>query len=168
MALTPYRPSTEMFGSMFEDLFRPASGIGNRVGGMIRLPDADVVERENEIRVAVELPGLTPEDIHLDIENNVLTISGEKRENRQEENETWHLTERRYGKFSRSFVLPRDVDQDQIEAHFAGGVLSVTIPKSERARRKRIEIQRGDGQQRVEARSVADQGERPVDARLGQ
>jgi HSP20 family protein len=153
MAITPYRPSTELFGSMFEDLFRPSSGLGGRLGGMLRVPDSDVVERENEIRVAVELPGLSPEDIQLDIENNVLTISGEKKEDRQEENETWHLTERRYGKFSRSFVLPRDVEQEQINAHFEGGVLTVTIPKSERARRKRIEIKDGGGQRQVEARS---------------
>jgi HSP20 family protein len=153
MAITPYRPSTELFGSMFEDFLRPGGVLGGRLGAMMRVPDADVVERENEIRVAVELPGLTPDDISLDIENNVLTISGEKKEDRQEENETWHLTERRYGKFSRSFVLPRDVEQEQIQAQFEGGVLHVTIPKSERARRRRIEIRNGENQGQVEASS---------------
>ncbi len=77
----------------------------------------------------------------------MLTISGEKQEERREgdENSTWHLSERRYGRFSRSFVLPRDVEQDRIQARFENGVLQVTIPKSERARRRRIEIRSGSG-----------------------
>ncbi len=153
MAITPYRPSTDLFSPIFEDLFRPMAGWGGRMSGLLRAPDADVVETENEIRVMMELPGMRPEDINLDLENNVLTISGEKQEEREEgdEKNTWHLSERRYGRFSRSFVLPRDVEQEQIQARFEGGVLRVTIPKGERARRRRIEIQSGDGEQRVEA-----------------
>ncbi len=101
----------------------------------------------------VELPGMRREDIELDLENNVLTIRGEKREERQEEKDTWHLSERRYGTFSRTFILPRDVEQEQIRAHFEDGVLSVTIPKSEKARRRRIAIQDGGGQKRVETKT---------------
>jgi HSP20 family protein len=153
MAMSPYRPSTDLVGSMFEDMLRPLSGWGGRMAamGMLRAPEADVVETEGEIRVLVELPGMRAEDVELDLENNILTISGEKREERREGNDTWHLSERRYGKFSRSFVLPRDVEQERIAARFEDGVLSVTIPKSEQARRRRIEIQHGGGQKRVEA-----------------
>lgn len=153
MAITPYRPSTDPVSSMFEDMLRPLSGWGGRMAGtgLMRAPEADVVEGESEIRVMVELPGMKPEDIELDLENNVLTISGEKREERQEERDTWHLSERRYGKFSRSFVLPRDLEQEKIQASFQEGVLSVTIPKSEKARRRRIEIRGDGGQTRVEA-----------------
>jgi HSP20 family protein len=153
MAMTPYRPSADLLSPIFEDFLRPVSGWGGRMGGLLRAPDADVVETEDQIRVMVELPGIKAEDINLDLENNVLTISGEKREEHEEqdENNSWHLSERRYGKVSRSFVLPRDVEQEQIQARFEDGVLSVTIPKTEKARRRRIEIQSGGGQRRVEA-----------------
>ena len=152
MAILPYRPSTDWLTPALEEFMGP-SRWGGRTGQLMRAPDADVVERENEIRVIVELPGMRAEDIVLDIENNVLTIGGEKSEERQEEKDTWHLSERRYGKFSRSFVLPREVDQDGIHARFDNGVLSVTIPKTERARRKRIDIGSGEGQKRVEPKT---------------
>ncbi len=151
--LTPYRTNNrlgmagpDLFGSMLEGLVAPREGTG-RMDGLLRVPDADVMETEGEIRVVAELPGLKAEDIDLSLENNVLTIRGEKREERSESDErnTWHLSERRYGRFSRSFVLPREVEQDRIEARFEDGVLTVTIPKSETARRRRIEITGGDG-----------------------
>ena len=146
MAITPYGSSTELFGSMLEDMFRrPLVGWGGRLGGgnLMRAPEADVVETEDRIRVTVELPGMNVEEVDLSLENNVLTLSGEKKEERQEGDDTWHLSERRYGRFSRSFVLPRDVEQDKIEAHFDNGVLTVDIPKTEKARRRRIEIGNG-------------------------
>jgi HSP20 family protein len=150
MAITPYRTSTDLLSPMLEDFFRPMSGWGGRMGGMMRTPEADVVESENEIRVLVELAGMSGEDIDLDLENNVLTISGEKKEEHEKEQDTWHLSERRYGKFSRSFVLPRDVESDRIEAEFRNGILDVRIPKSERARRRRIEVRQGGGKQQIE------------------
>ena len=141
MALTPYRPSTDLFRSLFDDMLAPSGGWGGRMSEMMRVPEADVVESENEIRVVVELPGMKPENIELDVENNVLTIGGHKQEEQRNGDDTWHLSERRYGKFSRSFVLPRDVDQEGIQARFDNGVLAVAIPKSEKARRRRIEVQ---------------------------
>ena len=149
MAIAPYRASTEMFRPLFEDLFAPVAD-GNRPSGMLRAPAADVIETENDIRVVVEMPGIRPDQIIVDIENNVLTISGDKVEQHSEgaDKSTWHLTERRYGHFSRSFVLPRDVQQEAIEARFDNGVLTVSIPKSERTRRRRIEINgNGDRQE---------------------
>jgi HSP20 family protein len=152
MAITPYRPVTDLFGSMLEDAFRTPAGWGGRLGGLLRAPEADVMETETEMRVTVELPGMRSEDIDVDMENNVLTISGEKHEEREEQGEknTWHLSERHYGKFSRSFVLPRDLDPEKIQARFEDGVLQVSIPKSEKARRRKVEIQSGGGQKRVE------------------
>jgi HSP20 family protein len=149
MAIMQYQPTTDVFGPLFENFFAPFTGT-NRLSGMLRTPPADVVETESEIRVMVELPGLRPEDVSVDLENNVLTIRGEKTEERTEgdERNTWHLAERRYGSFTRSFVLPRDVEQDQIQANFENGVLTVSIPKSEKARRRRIEIRSGNGQAR--------------------
>ena len=151
MAITPYRPSMDTFGPILDEFLRPVSGWGGRMGGLLRTPDADVVETETEIRLLVELPGMKAEDIHLDLENHVLTLSGEKREEREEQDDqnTWHLSERRFGRLSRSFMLPRDVEPEQIQAHFEDGVLQVTIPKAEKARRRRIQIQTSDGQRRV-------------------
>ena len=142
MAVSQFQSSGgDVLGPLLEDFLRPQGG-----RGMLRAPEADVVETKDEIRVAVDAPGLAPDQIEISLENNVLTISGERRpEWTAEEGSrlTWHLAERRYGKFSRSFVLPRDVDQERIAARFDNGVLSITIPKSERARRRRIEVQGG-------------------------
>jgi HSP20 family molecular chaperone IbpA len=76
MAITPYRPSTDLFRPFFEDLL--GGGGGRGMHDLLRAPETDVMETENEIRVIAELPGLRPEDINIDLENNVLTISGEK------------------------------------------------------------------------------------------
>jgi HSP20 family protein len=146
MAVKRYQPAPDLFRPFLDDVFGPFQ----RMGSSMRVPDTDVVERENEIRVTTELPGMNAEDIELSLENNVLTISGEKKEEREEEGETYHLAERRWGRFSRSFVLPREVEQDKIQAQFQDGVLTVTIPKSERARRRRIEVQGGGRSERVE------------------
>jgi len=151
MAITRYQPSTDLFRSLFDDLVTPFG----RMGSSMRVPDTDVVEAENEIQVVCELPGLKRDEVELSLENNVLTISGEKHEAKEERStgETYHLSERRWGRFSRSFVLPREVDQDRINASFENGVLTVSIPKSEKARRRRIEIASQDeGGQRIEAR----------------
>lgn len=156
MAVSPYRPATDLFRPFLEEFLTP-TGDGNRLRNLMRAPAADVVETENEIRVIVEMPGIRSEDLDLDIENNLLTISGEKHEERTEGDErtTWHLTERRYGQFSRSFVLPRDVDSDAIRASFENGILTITIPKSARARRRKIDISSEAGTERVETRSTS-------------
>ena len=124
---------------------------GARTGGnLMRAPETDVVETEREIRVCVEMPGLKRDNIEVDVENNVLTIRGEKREERTEGQEgRYHLAERRYGTFARSFVLPRDVDAEGIQAAFEDGVLTVRIPKSEKARRRKIDIGANAGSQQV-------------------
>jgi HSP20 family protein len=127
--------------------------LGGRLSGggaLMRAPETDVMETEREIRVITEMPGLKRENIEVDVENNVLTIRGEKREERTEgEDGRFHLSERRYGTFSRSFVLPSSVDSDNIQASFEDGVLRVSIPKSERARKRRIELGGGNGQQQL-------------------
>jgi HSP20 family protein len=151
MAISPYRPTTDLFRPFLDDVFGSPRGWGGRMSDLLRVPESDVEETENEIRVTVELPGMKPEDIQLDLENNVLTISGEKQERNEEggKGHTWHLSERRYGKFTRSFVLPRDLDSDRIEARYDHGVLTVIVPKSERARRRRIEVHDGGESQEV-------------------
>lgn len=157
MAISPYRPTTDLFRSFFDDGWASTSGWGGRIAGadLLRTPNADVRESNDDIRVIVELPGLRPEDIEVNLENNILTISGEKKAERKEDDgeNRWHLSERRYGMFSRSFVLPRDVEQEQIHARFENGVLNVTIPKSEKSKPRRIKIGSDAGQKEIDATS---------------
>jgi HSP20 family protein len=152
MALTLYRPTQELFRTFFDDL--PGLGAwGGRMAGMdlLHTPSADVMETADDIRVSLEMPGLRPEDVEVSLENNVLTVSGEKRADREQQREhRWHLSERRYGRFVRTFVLPKEVDQDRIQATFEHGVLEVSIPKSEKAKPRRVQIQSGNGRQQVE------------------
>ena len=147
MALYPTTRYAEPFDQLFDTFFGNA-GRTAQGNTLMRAPETDVIETEREIRVVTEMPGLKRENIDIDVENNVLTIRGEKPEERTEgEQGRWHLAERRYGTFTRSFVLPRDVDADNIQAGFQDGVLTIRIPKSERARRRRIEVSGQPGQQ---------------------
>ena len=149
MAIYPTRYS-DPFDQIFNSVFGANGGRANGSSTLMRAPETDVVETEKEIRVVTEMPGLKRDNIEIDVENNVLTIRGEKREERTEgEQGRWHLAERRYGTFSRSFVLPRDVDAENIQASFQDGVLTVSVPKSEKARRRRIEIGAMGGQQQL-------------------
>jgi HSP20 family protein len=150
MAVTRFPNPTETFAPLFEEFLRPVAR-GNNGRGLLSAPEADVVETEKDLMVVVDVPGCAPGDIELVLENNLLTISGERKSQWQEgdERRAFHLAERRYGRFSRAFVLPRDVDQDGIQARFENGVLTVSIPKSEKARRRRIEIQGGDRGEQV-------------------
>lgn len=148
MAMTQYRPTTDPFSPLFDEIFGGMAR-GSRMQNMLRAPEAEVVETDREIRVAMDMPGFEPGELDISLENNVLTVSGERRSEWSESEErdaVWHLSERRYGKFSRSFVLPRDVEQDSIEASFENGVLQLRVPKSERVRRRKIEVKPGSGE----------------------
>ncbi len=112
---------------------------------------ADVVETDNEIRVHLEVPGLKLEDIDVTLENNVLTVSGEKKFEQGEGDEargTYHQ-ERRYGRFDRSFILPRDVDAARVSASYENGVLTVALPRTEESKPRRVQISTTGGAQQV-------------------
>lgn len=106
----------------------------------------DVRETESELQFMVEAPGLSIDDIDITVEQNVLTISGEKQyEHEDEEGDNFRIAERRYGRFQRSFTLPRTVDADKIKARYENGVLFLNIPKAAEAKPRRIAIE-GAGQ----------------------
>jgi HSP20 family protein len=100
----------------------------------------DVSEDATALQISMELPGGQPDDVRLSLENNILTIRGEKRQESDENNERVHRFERVYGVFERTFALPNTVDPDKIEARFENGVLLVRIPKAERARPREIRV----------------------------
>ena len=103
-------------------------------------PAIDVVEKEKEYQIAAELPGLDEKDVEISVADDVLTISGEKKEEKEETADNYYLSERRYGSFQRSFQLPAGVDSDKIAATFHKGVLTVTVPKAPEAQQKTKKI----------------------------
>jgi HSP20 family protein len=112
---------------------------GNVITSTLYAP-TDVSEDENALQISMELPGVEPDNVRLSLENNTLTIRGEKRQQIDENSERVHRFERVYGVFERTFVLPSTVDADKIEARFENGVLLVRIPKAERARPREIRV----------------------------
>jgi len=107
------------------------------------LPAVDVSETDNEFVVRAELPGMSHEDIDINVQDNILTLKGEKKQEKNEEGENFHRLERSYGSFSRSFTLPTGVKPDDIKASFKDGILHVSMPKAEEAKPKKIAITAG-------------------------
>ena len=105
-------------------------------------PAVDVRETDNEFIVSAELPGLTQDDVSITLENGVLSLSGEKKEEREEgkADSGRHVLERRYGRFQRSFSLPRGVAAENVSAKFSDGILTVTLPKAATAKPRQIKI----------------------------
>lgn len=103
-------------------------------------PSVDIFENKEQIVLEAELPGMSREDFDLSVENNVLTLRGERRFEKKEESDNYHRVERSYGSFSRSFTLPQTVSGEGATAEYHNGVLRVTLPKREEVKARRIEI----------------------------
>jgi len=103
-------------------------------------PLADITEDEKEYLIKAELPELKREDVKVTVENGVLTISGERKFEKEEKKKKYHRVERGYGSFVRSFSLPDDADANMVKAEFKNGVLMVHLPKNEKAKPKQIEV----------------------------
>ena len=109
-------------------------------GGSTWMPAVDVEETGDELRLTAEVPGLSAEDIDIEVENNRLTIRGEKRNQREEKDKDYHLVERSYGSFLRTVELPAGVNLDTIKATISKGILKVTVPKPAPSQVKKIEV----------------------------
>jgi HSP20 family protein len=103
-------------------------------------PAVDIYEDDDAITVKAEVPGVRPEDVRIDVENNVLTISGERKLEREEKREGYHRIESSYGSFSRSFALPESVDPNKVDAEIDQGILNVRIEKKAEIAPKRIQV----------------------------
>jgi HSP20 family protein len=103
-------------------------------------PAVNIEETEGAYLIEAELPGLTKDDVQITLENNVLRLSGERKLDKDVKRDNYHRIERSYGSFSRTFALTQQVDAEKVQATFANGVLTVTVPKAEQARSRRIEI----------------------------
>jgi HSP20 family protein len=104
------------------------------------VPRVDISETDDAYIIKAEIPGVNKEDVKVTAENGVLTISGERKEEKAENNKKIHRVERLYGTFFRTFVLPDNVDESKINAEFKDGVLTLTVPKTEKAKPKSIEV----------------------------
>ena len=113
-------------------------GMGTETGQWV--PTVDIRETDGALLVQAELPGIDKKDIHVEVRDGVLTISGERRYEKDVKEENVHRVERAYGRFSRSFVLPAHVDADKVDARMKNGVLEVRLPKEESAKPKAITI----------------------------
>jgi len=103
-------------------------------------PSVDIFETEGEIVVKAELPGMDRKDIQLNLENNVLSLRGERKFTKETKDENYHRIESQYGVFSRSFSIPATVDEEKIRADYKDGVLKIMLPKKEQAKPKQIKI----------------------------
>jgi HSP20 family protein len=142
--LAPWRPFRELermrreMDRIWDSLFERRPARGEEMGEW--LPTLDVSETKNDYVVKAELPGIDPKEIDISLANDLLTIKGEKKQEKEEKEENYHLVERSYGSFTRSVRLPGQVQSDKINATFKNGVLKVTLPKTEEAKKKEIKI----------------------------
>lgn len=113
-------------------------------------PPVDVEETADELLLTAELPGMSRDDIDIELEDGVLTIQGEKKDERKDEGTQGLLYERRWGSFTRRFTLPRAVDPGSITAQYENGILSIRVPKAEEAKGRKIEITDGNREQLTE------------------
>lgn len=144
--LTRWEPFREMMtlrnnlDQVFQNAFQSMDEQSQRNGSAYALA-LDVSESEDEFLVKAAVPGIQPDDLEITLNNHVLTINGEFKDETQSENVRYHLRERHYGTFSRSITLPSAVNEDEINAQFEHGMLMIHIPKAEQAKPKRISVQ---------------------------
>ena len=144
----PFSQMRAEMDRVFDSFLGPNLGLGRFLPAFARgqsdvhVPSIDVRETETELVIEAELPGLEEKDVNVTLNNGVLTLKGEKKSERQEKKDDYHLTERSYGSFERSFRLPETVDPDKVTATFDKGVLKVALAKRPEAARaeKRIPI----------------------------
>ena len=142
MSLDPFRLFPNRMEHLFEEplaLFRPVMATEE---WPLRAwtPPCDIFETDKELVIKFELPEVKKEDVEVKIEQNVLTLHGERKFEEKTDRENYHRVERRYGEFTRSFSVPLYVEAAKINAEFKDGVLTVTLPKSEEARPKQINV----------------------------
>ena len=144
MALMEWKPMSDLLdirhemNRIFDDFTRRPFHIGLRESGWN--PSVDIAETDEAIVVKAELPGITKEDVNISITDNILTLKGEKKQEKEIKEENYHRIERSYGNFQRSFTLPAKIQHEKVKATFKDGILNINIPKAEEVKPKQIEI----------------------------
>ena len=155
MALVRWDPFRELT-SLQSEVNRMFSrlGDGETAERQSWTPSVDVIETDDSIKLKAELAGMKPEDIKIEVQDNVLTLSGERRFEEEVKEDKYYRIERRYGSFSRSIALPQTADDSGIEANYDSGILEVVVPKTEVARPKKIAVTVGEKPKTVEAKAT--------------
>ncbi|MBZ0263821.1 Hsp20/alpha crystallin family protein [bacterium] len=128
----------DRFGKMFDEFFN--SNMDESVINRVWSPRVDIIEGENEVRVYADIPGMVKEDLDITLEDSVLSITGTRKPIEDREGEKMHVSERAHGKFTRRFHLQETINAEGIEASFKDGVLTLILPKVEKAKPRKIEI----------------------------
>lgn len=159
MKITRWNPRHDMMRlrNEFDRLFEETMGSTSwrwvePLGG----PALDIAEQDDVFVIKASLPGMKPEELDISIRDNILTIKGELKEEKTISEEQYHLRERRYGAFSRTVSLPATVDVEAVEATYSDGVLTLTAPKTEDVKRKRIAVKTGDSTELLESEVAQD------------
>jgi HSP20 family protein len=156
MAIVRWEPLREFstlqneMNRLFNTAFDSPAPSGN--GGALRrwLPAMDLIETEDHFVLRADLPGLSEEDVNIEVEDRVLTVSGERKAEHEVSKEGYHRVERAFGSFSRALTLPEGIDPDAVQATFDRGVLEVRIPKPEERKPRKVAIGVGGRQQTIE------------------
>jgi len=132
-----------MIPSVFDDFFKPwnewfNTTNGGLMGRVLTMPAVNIIENKNGFHVSIAVPGMKKNDFNIDIQGNMLTISAENEERKEEKDESFTRKEYNFSSFSRSFTLPDEVNREKIDATYVDGVLKVTLPKKEEAKKAAI------------------------------
>jgi HSP20 family protein len=158
MAITRWDPFRDVLAlqnrmnSLFQDYAR--TGGDDLVSTASFVPPVDIYEDEHRIVLKLEVPGMKQEDFDVQLENNTLTIRGERKFEKEEKEENFHRIERRYGTFFRSFAVPNTVNTEQVKAGYEAGVLRIELAKREETKPKQIKVQVGAGQSQPQPKAV--------------
>ncbi len=128
-----------MLPTVFDDFFKPWNewfdNGGSLMGRIMTVPAVNIIENKDDYKVSLAVPGMKKDDFNIDVEGNMLTISSEKEENKEEKDEKYNRKEYSYSSFSRSFTLPEEVNKEKIEAKYEDGVLKLMLPKKEEVKK---------------------------------
>ena len=142
--------------SIFSEFGRPVAGENESLSSLSFVPPVDVYEDTQKLSLRMEIPGVRLEDIDVQIENNTLTVRGERRFSSEDKEENFHRIERRYGSFARTFNLPQTLETDNVVATCEHGILSIAIPKKPEAKPKQIKVAvNGTGHKQMNATSAS-------------
>src|SRR5256714_2692146 len=145
-----------LFNTFFDE---PSAGENSGTSLRRWIPAMDLVETDDDFVLRADLPGLTEDDVNIELEDNVLTLSGERKSEREEKNEGYYRVERASGSFQRSLTLPEGVDPEGIRASFENGVLEVRVPKPEQRKPRKVTISAGGGAPKtIEGAETATEG----------
>jgi len=132
----PFVPARGLFDRFFEDWDVPALFNEKKTW----VPAFDISENEKEYIVTGELPGIDARDLDITLSDNILTVKGEKKEEKEDKGENYHRVERSYGSFQRSFHIPEKVQMEKVDASYKDGILKLTLKKDEKSEVKKIEV----------------------------